>query len=116
VITYKKALRAALVAAATALAASPASALDYSTTLGIMRNESIRLEARIDKLAKELKLLRRREIRLTTECSEKGCTLKEAVSFGSHEACERSIDPGKRDLSVCAPLTSAVQDDVPTGQ
>lgn len=111
--TYKKALKAALVAAAVALAAEPAAAIDYMT-LNIARGDIAKVQTQIDQLSKELKALRRREIRLTTECTDTGCVLKEAASYSSHEACQKSIENPK--LSVCAPLTAAAQDDVPTGQ
>jgi hypothetical protein len=91
------------VLAAILLSAQPAAAVSYSDIM-ILKNENQRLQSKIDRLRDEVNGLKRRAMRLTSECDGQKCILKEAVTYDSYGKCRESIAPEKVALSICMPM------------
>jgi hypothetical protein len=101
-----KAMGCGALAAILLAATQPAYAVSYADIM-ILRGENQRLQGKIDRLQDEMDVLKRRAMRLTSECGDQGCVLKEAVTYGSYGECKQSIAPEKADTSVCMPLYDA---------
>ncbi len=105
---------ALLMVAITALVIPGKAAAVGSSNIIILRNEDRRLEGKIDSLRREVDQLKRRVIRLTSECDGQRCILKEAVPYGAYGECMRSIDPTNSQGSLCVPLYGDPIGDVPS--
>jgi hypothetical protein len=94
------------------VAAQPAAAVSYADIM-ILKRENDRLQSKIERLQDEIESVKRRAMRLTSECDGQKCMLKEAVTYDSYRECKLSITPEKAEFSLCMPMGNETSGDVP---
>lgn len=80
------------------------------TTLQI---EAHKLQVELNRQRNLIESMKRRAVRLTSECDGQKCMLKEAVTYGSYGECAQSIAPDKAQFSLCMPMFDNSAADVP---